>query len=207
MLRAFLFFLVFQCISIHAEEFPSDMVPILKKLESEGFWGEVVLNNGKIRQIRIESVTNDSVEVIEVYGALQRRVVSYSIGEFKSIRVIGNQRIQLRSTLIGDSKSKVFALGSEMIFPGAGYLYLGDKEQALSLFSFTGVALMTAVLTGENATAGWLPLLSWVKIASMFQLNDKINATNKNSMQWDAGLATWSGRDGLMAKIRLPLNL
>jgi len=183
------------------------MVPILKKLESEGFWGEVVLNNGKIRQIRIESVTNDSVEVIEVYGALQRRVVSYSIGEFKSIRVIGNQRIQLRSTLIGDSKSKVFALGSEMIFPGAGYLYLGDKEQALSLFSFTGVALMTAVLTGENATAGWLPLLSWVKIASMFQLNDKINATNKNSMQWDAGLATWSGRDGLMAKIRLPLNL
>jgi len=62
-------------------------------------------------------------------------------------------------------------------------------------------------LTGEDATAGWLPLLSWVKIASMFQLNDKINAMNKNSIQWDAGLATWSGSDGLMAKIRMPLNL
>lgn len=207
MLRPFLLFLLFQCVSIYAEEFSSDMVPILKKLESEGLWGEAVLKNGKIRQIRVESVTNDSVEVTEVYGALQRRVISYSVGGFKSIRVLGNQRIQLRSTLIGDSKSKTFALGSEMIFPGAGYLYLGDKKQALSLFTFTGVALMTALLTGEDATAGWLPLLSWVKIASMFQLNDKANATNKNSMQWDAGLATWSGRNGLMAKIRLPLSL
>ncbi|MEE3234103.1 MAG: hypothetical protein VX294_08065 [Candidatus Latescibacterota bacterium] len=207
MLRAFLSVFVFQCVSLHAEEFSPPMLPILKKLESEGLWGEAVLNNGKTRQIRVENVTNDSVEVIEVYGALQRRIVSYSVGGFKSIRVLGNQRIQLRSTLIGNSKSKTFALGSEMIFPGAGYLYLGDKKQALSLFTFTGVALMTAVLTGEDATAGWLPLLSWVKIASMFQLNDKINAMNKNSIQWDAGLATWSGSDGLMAKIRMPLNL
>jgi hypothetical protein len=207
MVGTFLFFIICLCASIDAKQFSSPIVPVLKKLETEEQWGEAVFKDGKVREIRVEEVSKDSVIVVEIYGALQKKLVSYNIVDFKSIRVLGRQRIQLRSTPLNVPKSKVLALGSEIIIPGAGYLYLGDKQQALSLFTFTSVALTTALLTGEDATAGWLPLLSWVKFASMFQLNDKINAINNNSIELDAGFYSQFSGGGMIAKIRVPLNL
>ena len=207
MVGTFLFFIICLCASIDAKELLSPIVPVLKKLENEKQWGEAIFNDGKVREIRVEEVSKDSVVVVEIYGALQQKNVSYNILDLKSIRLLGKQRIQLRSTLSNVTKSKFFALGSEIIIPGAGYLYLGDKQQALSLFTFTSVALTTALLTGDDATAGWLPLLSWVKIASMFQLNDKINAINTNSIELDVGFYTQSSGGGMIAKIRVPLNL
>ncbi len=207
MFRILISILVFESVSIYAQEFSPTLLPLLRELQSEGHWGEAVLNSGKIRQIRIESLKKDSVEVIEIYGALQRRSTNYSFNDFKSIRDLGSQRIQVRYSMMGNSKSKVFALGSELVFPGTGYWYAGDKKQALALISFTGIALATAFITGEDATAGWLPLLSWVKIASMFQLNDKINAINKNSIQWDVGFSKSSTIDELLANVRIKVNL
>ena len=232
MVRTFLFFIVCLCVSIDAKEFLSpdeqerlyreavreieiskraasnkNIVTILKNLETGEQWGEAVFKDGKVREIRVKEVSKDSVIVVEIYGALQKKHVSYNIMDFESIRVLGKQRIQIRSTQLNVPKSKVFALGSEIIIPGTGYLYLGDKQQALSLFTFTGVALTTALLTGEDATPGWFPLLSWVKLASLFQLNDKINAINNNSIELDADVYTQSNGSGIIAKIRVPLNL
>ena len=207
MVGTFLFFIICLCASIDAKELLSPIVPVLKKLENEKQWGEAIFKDGKVIEIRVEEVSKDSVVVVEIYGALQQKNVSYNILDLKSIRLLGKQRIQLRSTLSNVTKSKFFALGSEIIIPGAVYLYLGDKQQALSLFTFTSVALTTALLTGDDATAGWLPLLSWVKIASMFQLNDKINAINTNSIELDVGFYTQSSGGGMIAKIRVPLNL
>ena len=50
------------------------------------------------------------------------------------------------------------ALALEAVVPGAGYLYVGETKQALALWALTGVAVTTAVATGEDGAAGWAPL-------------------------------------------------
>ena len=154
------------------------IVDTLIKLDREGLWGEAALKEGGVRPIRIVSIKGDSVEVREVIGALQERPASYAIAEFSSLRELGSFRIPLRRARFQPQRSMVTALGLELAVPGGGYFYAGESRQGLALLGFAAIAAATAVTTGKDGVAGWVPIASWFKIASMLHLADEVQAMN-----------------------------
>ena len=155
---------------------------LLEELRSDNLWGEAVLTGGQVRSIQVREMAEDSVHVTEVYGALQRRQATYAVADFSALRTLGSERIQTRRAAYGHSKSMLSALLLEAVVPGGGYLYIGETRQALVLWGLTGVAAATAVATGEDGAAGWAPLSAWIKVASLFQLRDKVRAINANAV-------------------------
>ena len=95
------------------------------------------------------------------------------------------------------------ALALEAVVPGAGYLYVGETKQALALWALTGVAVTTAVATGEDGAAGWAPLSAWIKVASLFQLRDTVQAINSNGMDMDVELGMLDGQQSTVPALRL----
>ncbi len=169
---------------------------LLEELQSDNLWGEAVLAGGQIRSIQVGEIAEDSVHVTEVYGALQRRQATYAVADFSALRPLGSERIQLRRAAYGRSKSMLGALLLETVVPGGGYLYIGETRQALALWGLTGVAAATAIATGEDGAAGWAPLSAWIKVASLFQLRDKVRAMNANAVAWRVDVGALAGRQG-----------
>ena len=93
------------------------------------------------------------------------------------------------------------ALALEAVVPGAGYVYIGEMRQALALWGLTGIAVGTAIATGEDGAAGWAPLSAWIKIASLYQLKDKVRAMNDRSMVWDIEAGAVAGKRGPVASL------
>ena len=189
-------FLLLAVGGIGAQEASSEIRSKLELLQADRLWAEAVLADGRLRSMKVESVGSDSAHVTEIYGALQRRSATYALADMQSVRTLGDHRIQTRSAAISVDKSMLSALALEAVVPGAGYLYVGEMRQALALWGLTGIAVGTAIASGEDGAAGWAPLSAWIKIASLYQLRDKIRAMNDRSMVWDIEVGAVAGRRG-----------
>ena len=161
-----------------AETADQRVVDTLIKLDRDDLWGEAVLKEGGVRPIRVVSIKGDTVDVREVIGALQERSATYAISEFRSLRELGEHRIPLRRAPFRPSRSMIRALGIELVVPGGGYFYVGESRQGLAMLGFSLLAATTAVTTGESGVAGWVPIATWFKIASLVHLADEVQAMN-----------------------------
>lgn len=151
----------------------------LERLQTNGLWAEATLADGRIRPIFVESLSGDSVTVREVIGPLQERQAVYALSELSDLRELGVHRVPLRRALYQPQKSTVSALVLEAVIPGAGYLYIGETRQGLALIGLAAAAVGTGVATGEDGAAGWVPISTWIKIASLFHLRDQVRAMNQ----------------------------
>ncbi|SVD87346.1 uncharacterized protein METZ01_LOCUS440200, partial [marine metagenome] len=57
----------------------ADIAADLEALRAENVWGEVSLEGGQVRHIKVDSVTADQVTLTEVIGALHERSAVYSL--------------------------------------------------------------------------------------------------------------------------------
>ena len=161
--------------SSHGEE---AVRTVLEKLESEALWGEITIEPGVMRQVRVEALGADTVSVREVIGPLQARPAVYPLAAIRSAREIGLHRIPRQMAPYRPPKSATLAFAIEAVLPGFGYFYAGEVGQGLSLLGVTGVAAGTAWVTGRAGAAGWIPLLAWTKVASLLHLRDQVRAAN-----------------------------
>ncbi len=150
----------------------------LRKLHDEDLWGEVILQRGGSRDIKVLSIQGDTVAVREVVGALHERPAVYMVADFRSVRELGTHRISQRRAAYNPSRSMFKALLLEAVVPGGGYFYSGENRQGAALLVFSAAAVATAWATGKDGAAGWLPLAAWTKVASMLHLKDQISAGN-----------------------------
>ncbi len=176
----------------------------LDKLQEEDLWGEAVLEGGRIRSIKVDSLSADSVSVREVLGPLQERPAVYALSEIRSLRELGSHRIPLRRAPYQGRKSMIIALtleilpaagglgyyyrdesgkdlvllGSVIAPSGLGYFYAGESRQGLALLGFAAAISATGIATKKDGVAAWVPLGAWVKIGSLLHLYDQIKAVN-----------------------------
>ena len=68
----------------------------------------------------------------------------------------------------------------------------------------TVTAVGTAVLTGADAAAGWVPLSVWIKIASLAHLRDQVQSINKLAKNVELGVLP--GRESTVPALRLKLD-
>lgn len=151
---------------------------LLRQLQESDLWGEAVLEGGRIRDIKVDSLAADSVIVREVVGALHQRRAVYSLTEINSLRQLGAQRIPQARMPMRGPKSMLGAMVFEMI-PGAGYYYIGETRQGLVLQAFTALAAGAVVATGREGAVGWAPLAVWVRVGSLLHLWDEVKALNE----------------------------
>ena len=177
---------------------------LLQEMQAEAAWGEAVFTDGRVRSLRVEEIEADSVAVVEVVGALQERQAAYSLAEISSLRTLGEYRIQARHAAFQQPKSGLLAFLLELPVPGAGYFYIGEHKQGLALMGLTVTAVGTAILTGEDTAAGWVPLSAWVKIASLFHLRDQVQTINKLAENVELGALL--GRESTVPALRLKLD-
>ena len=152
----------------------------LGKLHESDMWGEAILERGGVRDIKVLSISGDTIAVREVVGALHERPAKYLVGDFRSVRELGMRRIPMQRAAYVPSKSVATAMLIELAIPGGGYFYTGENRQGLSLLVFSGAALATALTTGKDAAAGWIPIAAWIKVASLLQLKDQVGANNRS---------------------------
>ena len=142
--------------------------------------------------------------VVEVVGALQEREAAYALAEIRSLRSLGTYRIQARRAAYQQPKSGLLAFLLELPVPGAGYFYIGEHKQGLALMGLTVTAVGTAILTGEDTAAGWVPLSAWIKIASLAHLRDQVQTINK--LAENVELGALPGREAAVPALRLKLD-
>ena len=150
----------------------------LEKLRDHDLWGEVVLDQGRVRQIRVQSISGDTVSVREVVGPFQERGAMYTLGQFHAVRELGDFRIPQRRSAYRPEKSLLTGLLLEIAVPGGGYYYAGETKQAFVLVLVSAAATATAIKTGSDGAAGWVPVMAWTKVASLLHLTDEIGASN-----------------------------
>jgi hypothetical protein len=155
----------------------------LDHLQRGDLWGEAVFVGDRVRSIKVDSMTTDSVAVIEVLGPLQRRLASYALTDIRSVRELGTYRIPRQRAPYVDAKSPLLALTLEAAIPGGGYFYTGQSKMGMVLLGISGALVGTALATNTDAVAGWLPLAVWLKAASMFHLHDEASAMRAASRQ------------------------
>ena len=177
---------------------------LLQEMQAEAAWGEAVFADGRVRSLRVEEIAADSVAVVEVVGALQEREAAYSLAEIRSLRSLGEYRIQSRRAAYQQPKSGLLAFLLELPVPGAGYFYIGEHKQGLALMGLTVTAVGTAVLTGADTAAGWVPLSAWIKIASLAHLRDQVQSINKLAENVELGVLP--GREAVVPALRLKLD-
>ncbi len=178
---------------------------LLQKLQDDEVWGEAVFADGRVRSFRVVVQTQESVEVVEVVGALQERPATYALNEFRSLRELGEYRIQPRRAAFQPQKSALVAYVLEAVVPGAGYFYIGQNKQGLGLLGLTAIAAATAFATGEDGAAGWVPISVWIKISSLANLRDQVSAINASGMQASMELGALQGREDRVPALRLNL--
>ncbi len=189
-----------------AEMDPDKVRDLLEKIQGDQAWGEAVFANGQVRSFRVGEVLQDSVEVIEVIGALQERRGAYALGEFRSLRELGKHRIQPRRAAYQEKKSGLVAFLLEAAVPGAGYFYIGENKQGLALLGLAAAAVGTAVATGESTAAGWVPFSVWIKISSLTNLRDQVRAINQSSLRSRVELGILEGRQTPVPALRLNMS-
>lgn len=177
---------------------------LLQQMQAAEAWGEAVFADGRVRSLRVEEMGADSVAVVEVVGALQEREAAYAVAEISSLRQLGLQRIQPRRAVHHQPKSRLVAFLLELPVPGAGYFYIGEHKQGLALMGLTATAVGTAVLTGAETAAGWVPLSVWVKLASLAHLRDQVQAIN--ALAANVELGALRGREATVPAVRLKLD-
>ena len=207
---------------------------LLEKMQAEEAWGEAVFTDGRVRSLRVEEIEADSVAVVEVVGALQEREAAYALAEIRSLRSLGTHRIQARHAAYRQSKSGLLAFLLEatppVVVPGyfyisrefqwlepmdkqwlvlmgmmsPGYFYIGEHKEGLALMGLTAAVVGTAYLTGTDTAAGWVPLVAWVRIASLFHLRDQVQAINKVAKSVELGALP--GRESTIPALRLKLS-
>lgn len=176
----------------------ADVAGTLRHLQQDSLWGEITLESGGIRQIQVRSLTQDTVAVREVIGALHVRPAVYSLAQIRHVREIGVHRIPQRIAPYHKRRSARVALGLELVMPGAGFFYAGDARQGFTMLGFAAIVIGTALATGEDGAAGWLPFATWIKLASLAQVHDQVLADN----------GAHDDRDGFMSRaggFRVPL--
>ena len=161
--------------SAHGEE---ETRTVLERLQSEGLWGEITLQTGAPRQVRVEALGADTVSVREVIGPLQVRPADYPLADIRSAREIGVHRIPKQMAPYRPPKWTGLAVAIEAVLPGFGYFYAGEFGQGYALLGVTAIAGGTAWATGRDGAAGWIPLLAWTKVASLLHLRDQVRAAN-----------------------------
>lgn len=176
----------------------ADVPATLQHLQDNNLWGEITLVSGGIRQIQVESLQGDAVDVRQVIGALHVRQAQYALSDIRSAREIGVHRIPQRMAPYRRPRSTSVALGMELIIPGAGFFYAGDTRGGYTILGFAAIVAATAATTGSDGAAGWLPFAAWVKVASLMQLRDQVGADNAAWRERADGLAQTSG-------VRFPL--
>lgn len=150
----------------------------LERLQTERLWGELVLEGGIAREVRVDSVAGDTVAVREILGALQERRAVYRLSQIRSLRELGAQRIPLRRAAYTPPKSLKVALGLEALIPGGGYFYVGQSRQGLMLLAVAGAMVGSGIATGKDGAAGWAPLAAWLKLASLANLHAEVRGMN-----------------------------
>ena len=148
----------------------------LHYLRDADLWGEVVLDNSRVRSIKVDSVTSDSAMVREILGPLQERPAKYALHEFKAVRELGEYRIPPSRASHMQQSSLLMALLLETAIPSAGFFYIGDSRKGFFLLGFTAAAVGTALASRKEGVAGWLPLAVWVKGASLITLYEEVRA-------------------------------
>ena len=99
------------------------------------------------------------------------------------------------------SRSMIRALGIELVVPGGGYFYVGEAGQGLAMVSFSVLAAVTAVATGESGVAGWVPIVTWFKIASMVHLVDEVYDNGPIVLQKQCAVYTDDTKDTLADRV------
>jgi hypothetical protein len=176
---------------------------LANQLQVSATWGEAVLVDGAVKTFKVEAVAEDSVWVQEIFGALQTRPARYAWGQLHSMRDLGPNRLASRRAVFGVKKSLSMAMGMEAVVPGLGYLYAGQGKMALAMWGVTGAAVATAILTGEDGAAGWVPLAVWIKWASLGNLYDDVGAMNSAHREGMALEAAPMGLDGFAGRVSL----
>jgi len=176
----------------------ADVPGTLRHLHESSLWGEITLESGRIRQIQVKSLSDDVIEVREVIGALQVRDAQYSVAQIRSAREIGVHRIPQRIAPYHGKRSTRLAVGLELLIPGAGFFYAGDARQGYTMLGFAAIVAGTAVATGKDGAAGWLPFAGWAKLASLAQVRDQVAANNGAHKDRAGGMTFAQG-------LRLPL--
>lgn len=164
--------------AVDAAESDLQLRSTLEKLRDQDLWGEAVLDQGRVRQIRVHSITGDTVSVREVVGPFQEKGATYVLEEFQTVRELGEFRISPGRSMYKPEKSLVAGLLIELAVPGGGYYYAGENKQALVLVLISAAATVTAIQTGQDGAAGWVPVMAWTKVASLLHLADEIGASN-----------------------------
>ena len=72
----------------------------LGKLHESDMWGEAILERGGVRDIKVLSISGDTVAVREVVGALHERPAKYAVSDFRSVRELGMRRIPLQRAVL-----------------------------------------------------------------------------------------------------------
>ncbi|MEE2657104.1 MAG: hypothetical protein VX733_01290 [Candidatus Latescibacterota bacterium] len=158
-----------------------DVHTVLENLQAKAMWGEIVLEGGQVRQVRVQGLDEKgNVSVREVIGPLQLRLANYAVASIRSARTLGPHRISLRLSPYRAPKSVPLALAIEFVLPGFGYFYAGEARQGYALLAVSAAAVATGVVSGEDGAAGWIPFTAWTKVASMVQLRDEVLATNSS---------------------------
>ena len=70
---------------------------------------------------------------------------------------------------------------------GLGYLYIGEFHQGFMLMGVSTIAVTTAIATGEDGAAGWVPISAWIKVASLLHLRDEVQAMNHAADEAERG--------------------
>ena len=164
--------------AVDAAESDLQLRSTLEKLRDQDLWGEAVLDQGRVRQIRVNSITGDTVSVREVVGPFQEKGATYVLEEFQTVRELGEFRIARGRSMYKPEKSLVTGMLIELVVPGGGYYYAGENKQALVLVLISAAATATAIQTGQDGAAGWVPIMAWTKVASLLHLADEIGASN-----------------------------
>lgn len=159
-----------------AAAMPADsLVAALRRTQTMGDWATAVTAGGDSLTILVEDVYADSVAVRRRLGPLYEQPAVYALTD---LRLVVPWTPAGTIAAPGHHLSLRSAMGLELLIPGAGYLYVGDTGTALTLAGLAGLAAGTAVLTGQDGAAGWVPAMAWIKVASLLHLRDEVRARN-----------------------------
>ncbi|MEW6752885.1 MAG: hypothetical protein AB1505_18180 [Candidatus Latescibacterota bacterium] len=213
------------CAAAASPSLAQDIPSQLARLLASGTWVEARLADGRVVTVRVDSLWADSVAVLQAIGPLQERRAVLAVGALVELRELGPRRIRPLAGQGPASRSVVTALALEAVVPGAGYFYAAQPRAGLTLLGLGSAVGATAVLTGKDGAAAWVPLAAWLKVASLLNLRDEVLAMNRAPRQEGEegggaqpapeegkflrrlrlGLLHGPGARGMALRLRLPL--
>ena len=164
-----------------------DARTVLARLQQGRLWGELVLTDGRIRQVKVEGLSGDTLAVREVVGPLQERLAWYRWDQVVSARELGPTRLPAAPAVVASRHSLAGNLLLEAVVPGAGYLRIGQPRQAFTRLGLAVAAVGTGLATGKAGAAGWAPACVWLELAALADLRDQVRAGNARARANERG--------------------